>query len=303
MNIVRADQMGWHKDHPTGEIEFKYLLTGDPLAPDNFMLILGRQIKDFFMPRHRHNFEQIRMPLHGSMNIGDGLVLRQGQIGYFPEGLPYGPQRDALGTARPGEPVQLVLQFGGSSGCGFMSMDQRKRAWSELSKVGKFVGPNYHHPDGKVEWALNVIWEHVFKSKLKYPKPRYEDVVIIEPSRFHWLPVAGSPGVQHRFMGSFSERAVWIETLRLERGATWSATRADARRLLYVLRGSGQVDGRDITAETAIQIDPGEVTTITASEPLELVLMGLPPIELPVEASAEYEIEEFQAQAEPAKAN
>lgn len=294
MNVVRADQMGWHRDHPTGEIEFKYLLTGDPLAPDNFMLILGRQIADFSMPRHRHNFEQIRMPLRGDMNIGDGMILREGQVGYFPEGLPYGPQQDPLGTAQPGERVQLVLQFGGASGYGFMSMDQRKQAQRELSKAGKFVGPHYHHADGKVEWGLNVVWEHVFHTKLKYPKPRYENVVIVEPSRFHWLPVPGSPGVQRRFMGSFSERAVGIEMVRMDDGATWSSADRSARRLLYVLRGSGQVGGRDITAETAIQLDFGEVSVVTAAEPMELLLIGLPAIELPAEPSTAYDIEQIE---------
>jgi hypothetical protein len=294
MNVVRADHMGWHRDHPTGEIEFKYLLTGDPLAPDNFMLILGRQIADFSMPRHRHNFEQIRLPLRGDMNIGDGMVLRQGQIGYFPEGLPYGPQQDPLGTAPPGERVQLVLQFGGASGYGFMSMDQRKQAWAELSKTGKFVGPHYHHADGRVEWGLNVVWEHVFHTKLKYPKPRYENVVIVEPNRFHWLPLAGNPGVRHRFMGSFSERAVRMEMIQFDGGAMWSSADRDARRLLYVLRGSGQLDRRDIAADTAIQIEPGEVAMMMAAEPLELLSIALPPIELPVEPSAAYEIEELE---------
>lgn len=294
MNVVRADHMGWHRDHPTGEIEFKYLLTGDPREPDNFMLILGRQVADFSMPRHRHNFEQIRLPLCGDMNIGDGMILREGQIGYFPEGLPYGPQADPLGTTRPGERVQLVLQFGGASGYGFMSMDQRKQAWAELSKTGRFEGPHYHRADGRVEWGLNTVWEHVFHTKLKYPKPRYEKVVIIEPGRFHWLPVAGSSGVQRRFMGSFSERAVWIEMIRLDGGATWSSADRAARRLSYVLRGSGHADGKDITAETAIQIDPGEVSMLTATEPLELLLIGLPPIDLPAEPSTAYEIEQLE---------
>ena len=92
------------------------------------------------MPRHRHNFEQIRLPLCGSMNLGGGLVLEEGQIGYFPEGLPYGPQQDPLGHAKPGERLQLVLQFGGASGYGFMSMDQRKAAWAELQKPEKSSG-------------------------------------------------------------------------------------------------------------------------------------------------------------------
>ncbi|WP_326725661.1 hypothetical protein OHT59_45940 [Streptomyces sp. NBC_00243] len=92
------------------------------------MCILGRQDADFWMPRHRHNFEQIRLPVRSDMNLGHGLVLREGEVGYFPEGTAYGPQEDALGDAAPGERVQLVLQFGGASGCGFMSIEQRRRA-------------------------------------------------------------------------------------------------------------------------------------------------------------------------------
>jgi len=40
------------------------------------------------------------------MNIGCGFVLGEGQVGYFSEGLAYGPQEDLLGTAKPGERLQ-----------------------------------------------------------------------------------------------------------------------------------------------------------------------------------------------------
>ncbi len=126
MKIRHFSPTEWHSDHPNGNLVFQYCLTGDPDSRDNFMLVLGRQDGDFFMPRHRHNFEQIRLPLRGDMNIGEDLVLKEGQVGYFPEGLPYGPQDDALGKTPPGERIALVLQFGGTSGYGFMSMDQRR---------------------------------------------------------------------------------------------------------------------------------------------------------------------------------
>ncbi len=292
MKIVDGRHLGWHKDHPTGEYSFKYLLTGEPAMPDNFVWILGRQDADFSMPRHRHNFEQLRLPLNGDMNLGNGMVLAEGQVGYFPEGLPYGPQQDPLGAAKPGERLQLVLQFGGASGHGFMSMDQRKEAWAELSERGKFVGPHYPRPDGSVQWGLNAVWEHVFGAKLRYPKPRYREVVIADPKTFHWLPVAGTKGVERKYFGSFSERAFWVELIRLHPAAAWTSADPRARRLLYVLSGGGVIAGQEFAPETAIQIEPGETATITATTMLELFMVGLPPVELPRASAVEADTEE-----------
>ena len=96
MKIVPFVDKDWVNDHPLASMAFKHLLKGEPESPDNFMYILGRQDGDFLMPRHRHNFDQIRLPLRGDMNIGKGLVLKQGEFGYFAEGLAYGPQNDVL---------------------------------------------------------------------------------------------------------------------------------------------------------------------------------------------------------------
>jgi hypothetical protein len=297
MKVSRADQHGWHKDHPTGDYGFKYLLKGEPSSPDNFLWILGRQEGDFRMPRHRHNFEQIRLPLCGSMNLGRGIVLEQGQVGYFPEGLPYGPQEDPLGDAQPGERLQLVLQFGGASGYGFMSMEQRKLAWAELEQTGKFVGPHYHRPDGTVQWGLNTVWEHVFGSKLRYPKPRYSEIIIADPRRFNWLPLAGARGVAHKYMGAYTERAFWFEMLRLDTGAAWRSRDPAARRLFYVLSGTGAIGGEEFVAGSAIEIDPGEEATMIANAPLELFLIGLPPVEVPTETSVALDGEEYDPPA------
>ena len=189
MKVYRYTEDKWTKDHPTGAVAFQHLLKGDPQLPDNFMYILGRQDGDFAMPRHRHNFDQIRLPITGDMNLGNGLTLREGEIGYFPEGLPYGPQDDPLGSTAPGERVQLVLQFGGASGYGFMSIEQRRQAWKELEQFGRFEGPNFRWADGRVEWGLNAIWEHVFGTRLKYPRSRYKAPIIIDPKRFNWVSV------------------------------------------------------------------------------------------------------------------
>jgi hypothetical protein len=113
MKIAPFDETAFHLDHPRGAVSFNYLLMGaEPGSKENYRYILGRQEADFHMPRHRHTFEQIRLPLRGDMNLGEQKILREGEIGYFPEGLTYGPQDDPLGDAKPGERLQLVLQLG-----------------------------------------------------------------------------------------------------------------------------------------------------------------------------------------------
>jgi hypothetical protein len=299
MKIVPFVDRDWIKDHPLGSISFKHLLKGEAESPDNFMYILGRQDADFLMPRHRHNFDQVRLPIRGDMNIGRGITLREGEVGYFAEGLPYGPQDDPLGNAKPGERIQLVLQFGGASSYGFMSIEQRRKARDELAVVGRFEGNYYYRADGKREWGLSSIWEHVFGAKLKYPRSRYKEVVIADPANFHWLPVRGARGVLRKFMGAFSERAVSIEMFKIARAATWASTDTVARRLIVVLSGSGTAAGDPVSYLTAIQADAGESLEISASTEMELFVVGLPKVEIPEVESDQYESEELVDEQAP----
>jgi hypothetical protein len=300
MKIVPFVDRDWINDHPLGVILFKHLLRGEPESPDNFMYILGRQDGDFLMPRHRHNFDQIRLPIRGDMNIGRGMVLREGEVGYFAEGLAYGPQDDPLGNAKPGERVQLVLQFGGASSYGFMSIEQRRKARDELAKAGRFEGNFYYGADGKKEWGLNAIWRHVFGSKLKYPRPRYKDVIIADPASFHWLPLRAARGVYRKFLGALSERAVSIEMFKIAGGAIWSSTDGVARRLIVVLSGSGTAAGQPLAYLTAVQADAGESLQISASSEMELFVVGLPKVEVPEVESDQYECEELVDEQVPA---
>ena len=293
MKIVPYDEHNWKKDHPTGAIAFQHMLKGDPGTADNFMYILGRQDGDFAMPPHRHNFDQIRLPLRGAMNHGRGIVVEEGQVGYFPEGLAYGPQDDPLREAKPGERMQLVLQFRGASNYGFMSIEERREAWAELGRQGSFDGPFYIRPDGKREWGLNTVWKMVFGTKIRYPRARYTGPIIADPKCFHWLHLEGVPGVEHKYMGAFSERAVWIEMIKMRPNAVWSSQDSRARRLFVVLNGTGTIGERSINYLTAVQADPHELLELRAKEELTLFLIGLPPVELPAVESEEYDFEEM----------
>lgn len=294
MKVVAIDSIPWEIDHPTGSLEFKYLMSGDESAPDNFVFLLARQLKHFATERHRHNFDQFRFPIVGGMNVGSGVLLPEGQLGYFTEGAPYGPQDDPLEPARAEERVHLTLQFGGATGYGYLGPKRLRAVRNELRKEGEFVDVFYRRNDGKTQGGLDAVWQHAFGAKLEYPRPRYPEPIIMDPRSFRWVADAGAAGVESKHLGTFTERGVWAEILRLEPGATFTSQHPDARRLFFVLSGSGDVNGNALSRHTAIELDPGEDGRIRADATLEIIVFGLPTIR-PVTASATPE-----AVAEPA---
>ena len=117
MKIVQGDELEWVRglEYRGGTFHYRNLMEGTAGSIDNFQLSMGRNDKDFVSPRHRHNFEQFRFQLEGDLNFARDGVMTPGMVGYFPEGTSYGPQTSES-TA-----TTFVLQFGGSSGQGYLS--------------------------------------------------------------------------------------------------------------------------------------------------------------------------------------
>ena len=277
MKIVDPETLKiYTDDHPTGALAQRYLLLGEDHTPDNFMFSIAENRGRFQMVRHRHGFEQFRFAISGDLNMGNGRTLREGCLGYFPEGTPYGPQDDEAG------PVTFVLQFGGASGYGYMSPEQYRAGRASLRKVGHFEGPVFVRkmPDGSVKktFSINAIWEEALGSKMLLPAPRYDEPVFIDPRAFRWVPVSGPPGVFRKPLGSFSEREVKAELWKLEPGATLALAGAPGRRLLLVLDGQGKANGEALGKHFGIQVDPGEATTIVGEKTLTLLSFYLPPV-------------------------
>jgi hypothetical protein len=262
-------------DHPTGTLAFRYLLNGTPLTPENYMMQIAENIGHFQMVTHRHNFDQFRYVIKGQMNLGEGRVLREGELCYFPEGTAYGPQDDAAG------PIALVLQFGGASGYGYMSPAQYRRGREELKQVGRFEGPVYirQWPDGRVtkKLSINAIWEQSMGERLMVPAPRYRDVVLMTPKAYRWTPMSGQPGVLCKLLGRFTERGTTARMLRIEAGAALQVTdEEDAVRLFFVLSGDGRIEGKSVARHFAADFQSGEGGTIVAATEMELLAFTLP---------------------------
>jgi hypothetical protein len=268
MKIAPFDPAAFYQDHPAGTVSFNYLLMGqEPQSPEHYRYILGRQDADFYMPRHRHTFEQVRLPIVGDMNLGEQGILHQGEIGYFPEGLHYGPQEDPLGAAKPGERLQLALQFGGASGRGC---------------PGRGRGPAARRADG----------ERSERRTIKFPRPRYNNVIILNPAHYGWLPLPGATGVERKYFGSFTERAFWIEMIKVDAGAEWLSAVEGARRLIVALSGTATANGTKIGQLGAIEADAGEELRVRAAEETVFHIVGLPPVPMPSTRSDAFDLVE-----------
>ncbi|MCK9513025.1 MAG: hypothetical protein M0R28_17615 [Pigmentiphaga sp.] len=262
-----------------GRIEFKTMLSGTDGDPNNYALVISRTEADFASPRHRHNFDQIRMSLENATNIGPKLNIAPGDIGYFPEGGHYGPQNQAeVGSSSLG----LVIQFGGASGSGYMSMDQMERGALELAKQGTFEGGVYRAAPESAAKRRNrdgyeAIWSHVNGRDLQYPKPRYAAPVFVHPPAYDGIELAGQPGVRLRHLASFTERHIVLQTVELAAGAVWRHPGNDAPTLLFALSGGGRLSSGESWAPwSAIELAAHEALSITADAESAWFVLTLP---------------------------
>lgn len=245
----------------SGEISFKDLLQGEEGSADNYGLQWVTVEDAFSAPRHRHNFEQVRILIEGRFGFGPGQVQDAGSVGYFCEGTAY--TQDARGRS-----VTLLLQVGGPSGQGFMSRRQLKAGIAALRSKGE-----YH--DGVFTWfdkdgtkhnqdSFEATWEHMNGRRVRYPKPQYDAPVLFRPEKFRFLPVAGQPGASIRRLGRFNDHGLEIAQVNIAAGSAWTAAPAGTTRLMVCSEGRGSIDGREYRDWTSIELAKGEGATLRA---------------------------------------
>ena len=266
--------------HRSGGIDFKRLIQGAIGTPDNFELSLVRTAGDYYTPRHRHNFDQIRFCLEGSMNYAPGKNLELGAVGYFPEGTFYGPQQDTMTS------ITLVLQMGGAAGYGFMSYDQLNTGYQQLCDYGNFDHGVFTRTstDGRTVRAdsYEAVWEHVMRRPVEYPAPRFEEPVVMFPRNFNWLNLGG--GFEMKRLGGFGERGLELSFIRGARGAKHPIDGVMAPELVFVTRGMVRASTYDgwIDAHSAFRIDPADSgATIEVVEDAEMFVIRLPLFSMP----------------------
>ena len=178
-----ADLVGTMRE---GVLAQKHLLIGEDGSPNNYDLNIGRTGSGGWRaPRHRHNFDQIRYVIKGHYPYAKDKVLPVGCVGYFPESVHYGPQD------RPEGLETMVLQLGGASGGGYMSVAQREAANEALKAKGEFKNGIFTTYDEKGQRhnqdASEACFEHATGRKLVFAPPRAGSTAT------WWQPRRGSP--------------------------------------------------------------------------------------------------------------
>lgn len=253
-----------------GTLDQKHLLFGEDGSPNNYDLNMGLTGSGGWgTPRHRHNFDQIRYVIEGRLPYTEEDVLEQGWVGYFPESVHYGPQARAEGLRT------MVLQCGGASGGGYLSVAQREATNAELAKTGEFKKGLYHYTDAngepQTQDGSQAIFEAATGHKLEFATPRYTDVIAMNPEAYDWLP-QGDPGVSEKWLGSFTERNLRIGFLRLDAGAVYQAGQFPSIEILFQIKGQVSAGGEKYGPETGYEFLANEgLVPVEAIEPTEFL--------------------------------
>ncbi len=278
MKIVQVDDIPLKRGlpHRGGIFHSRRLLEGEIGALDNFQLSLGQMGGDFFSPRHRHSFEQVRFQVEGTLDYDRDGKLSPGMVGYFPEGMAYGPQTQNADEA----PKTLVLQCGGASGSGYLSRPESKAGMEALREIGAFEDGVFRRNDG-VAGKRNMdgyqaIWEHVHGRPMTFPKPRYPQPIMMDPANYDWLAVDGEGGVFEKPLGTFSECRTEAGFLRLDPG---TVHQGGGRGIYFIVSGTGEVGGETFAHHTTVFVERGETARFAAAETAEIFRIGLPNLE------------------------
>lgn len=255
-----------------GKFEVKYLLLGEAGSPENFGFYHSRNSSDLVSPRHRHNFEQIRIQLRGAITYARTRKMTPGMIGYFPEGAYYGPH-DGTDDCE-----LIVFQFGGTSGLGYMSEAEFQANMKELKASGGAFHDGYFtrvEPDGRKvnQDAYEAVWEHARRRPITYPEPRYDQPIFMDPQRFGWTPAADEPGISRKLLGTFGDTGPRIAIHRLSPRAS---LRLEAHSIYFVTAGRGRAGADPYDAHTALHLARGEQGSLAAETESDVIHIALP---------------------------
>ncbi len=267
---TETDKVGTMRE---GVLAQKHLLFGKDGTPTNYDLNMGKAgAGGWRTPRHRHNFDQIRYVIKGQLPYGENLNLPEGWIAYFPESVPYGPQDRAEGLET------MVLQFGGASGNGYLSVAGREAANARLNEKGKFAKGMYIYTDEKgVEQSIDgseACFEEATGRKLEFAPPRFADVIAMNPDAYDWMPE--DKGCYTKTLGTFTERGARIGFVKLDPEGIYKGGAKDSFEILFQTKGRCVVDNVTYDRHSAFEFEPGEgPVAIRAVEPSEFISMVL----------------------------
>jgi hypothetical protein len=282
LEVARFDEVEWtvlgaHRDY---NFRVKHLLKGQEDTPDNYRLTFSQADEGGPQsgPKHRHTFDQFRMPLKGRTSIGVDRWLETNEVGYFPESVDYGPTKEIMDAGKQA----IILQFGGASGLGYLSTAQTRVAVKELKEIGDFKDGLFHWPKqhpvnpGRIQDAYETVWEHIHQRSIEYPEPRYDGQVVMRPAGFPWQPSKSKLGMSVKPLGSFTERNIGVDFIRIEAGRSATMEAIPNTQVGFIFIGTGSIGGQAVGLHSAFSTAPGVSPEIKGETDMEFVVFRLP---------------------------
>jgi mannose-6-phosphate isomerase-like protein (cupin superfamily) len=212
-------------------------------------------------PRHRHVFDQVRFILSGKVKYGRE-IYNEGDCIYLPEGVPYGPEDASVSE----EKIGLTMQFTGPSRTPKPHPADLARAHKELEQIGKFEGGVFVWPDGHKQDGSEAVVERLMGDELKYPPPRYSDIVVMHSGNHSWQPLKGAPGVSVKHLGYFNEVGPNIKLVKIEPGASTQPGAVSCQQVRYIIEGEAIYEGERYQAVSCMYFPADAPYAATSSD-------------------------------------
>jgi hypothetical protein len=152
----------------------------------------------------------------------------------------------------------------------------------EMKAFGTFEKGVFHRigdvPPGmrRTRDSYEAVWEHINGRPMEYPKPRYDEPILMKPAHFDWVADPDQPDVSIKRLGTFSERQVEIAMLRVAAGAGARITPRRSTQIGVIISGTGNTAEHELRPQTALSLECDEGALLTAATEVELLLVGLP---------------------------
>jgi hypothetical protein len=216
----------------------------------------------FEAPRHKHDFDQLRIGIRGKADFGRGIRLSPGDICYFPAGAPYGPER-----------FDDVEFFQVQWGQRWVTKEAHDEAIRELAELGEFRNGLYRRssPTGKVRQvdSLTAIYEHVNGIPPVIPKPRYAQPILIRPGAFTWTSIGD--GLSVKRLGNFTEDELRLSLLHWDGPAPYQL---ETERTSLIFTTADGVE--DLPSATVLWSDLGAADSLSGGPGAEALLVEYP---------------------------
>jgi hypothetical protein len=261
-------------------VQYRRLFKGDPAKRGNFEMVLLRSPRSdpsIHFPRHRHDFDQVRLTLAGNPAWAPKRTVPPGHVVYTAAGTFYGPYD------RYADEEQLHIQFEGANHARFLDYDTLAQARREMAVHGRFERGIYvtTGADGRETKtdAHQAIMEHLTGKPMTYPEARYKDSIQINPDLFAWEP--SGDGVRARRLGTFTESLTSLLMVEISDGARCEFPPSAQTRLVFVMEGTGQAGSEALEPWDGVLLAPGDTGPILGTPDLRLFVLTLPKTEEP----------------------